>query len=277
MVEQHPPNQETRPRAVTDEDLLKRLTDERRRRVAAETAVSALKAELDVERRERQRLARELRVLEGRAARLLSPGKPVDHLRLLWWVLVRPDQLKAYRADLTYREAERLQRHSSWLVSSLLWFPVLLLFCIPWLLGALEISLAGAAMMLLGIGFSWLLTGVLGTHESPFSALAAVMMTTIMTLCVTALIAFFIAGPGRLMLLLGGAVLLLVVTAVPAAKILHLTVGSTVAHVVAVVIGGGILIFMADHAQKVWDVIALVGVAVVVMPVVEMRYKQAGW
>jgi hypothetical protein len=58
------------------------------------------------------------------APRPLSPWNPLDHLRLLWWVLVTPQQLKAYRK--AYGEnAER--RVGSWLTSTFAWLPLFIL------------------------------------------------------------------------------------------------------------------------------------------------------
>ncbi|MCK5719775.1 MAG: hypothetical protein KAH84_07475 [Thiomargarita sp.] len=48
---------------------------------------------------------------------------PLDYFRLLWWVLVSPQQLKVYRR-IFGQESE--QKIGNWLVSSLIWFPLLI-------------------------------------------------------------------------------------------------------------------------------------------------------
>ena len=50
--------------------------------------------------------------------RRLSPWNPLDHLRLLWWVLVTPQRLKAYRGAFGEKDERRVGR---WLVSTLIW------------------------------------------------------------------------------------------------------------------------------------------------------------
>jgi hypothetical protein len=55
--------------------------------------------------------------------RPLSPRNPLDHLRLLWWVLVTPQQLKAYR-EAFGEDAEC--KIGGWLSSTLTWMPPLI-------------------------------------------------------------------------------------------------------------------------------------------------------
>jgi len=52
----------------------------------------------------------------------LSALNPLDWLRLLWWVLVMPQQLKAYREKFGEEDEQRVGK---WLVSTLTWFPLL--------------------------------------------------------------------------------------------------------------------------------------------------------
>jgi len=53
----------------------------------------------------------------------LSVLNPLDHLRLLWWIFVMPQQLKDYKA--IYNEEVKLV--GQWLVSTLTWFPLFIL------------------------------------------------------------------------------------------------------------------------------------------------------
>jgi hypothetical protein len=96
-------------------------------------------------------------------AKRLSPLNPLDYLRLLWWVLVKPQQLQAYRN--TYGEED--ENHvGKWLVSTLTWWPLLM----PTLASGLELLMPTAdnwppnaylwfSVLLIGC---WLLTGKLG-------------------------------------------------------------------------------------------------------------------
>ncbi|NDJ62346.1 MAG: hypothetical protein GYB67_14560 [Chloroflexi bacterium] len=88
---------------------------------------------------------------------------PHHQLRLLWWLLVRPDQLLGYES-LNGRQAVRAQ--AAWLVSSLLWLPLF----IPTIAFAAALTRAvGAAPISLepllwfgGLLGGWALTGWLG-------------------------------------------------------------------------------------------------------------------
>lgn len=257
------------------DELAYLLRQERRERLKLEQALLATQAELAQERQARRYLQRELLVWEGRAERLLSPKRPFDYLRLLWWVLVRPDVLKAYRADLDYQETEMLLRQGSWLVSSMLWLPVLGLLVFPWLSGALPLSLFGGLLLVGGIVVAWLVTGVLGIHDNALAALAAVFATAVVALCVTALVTFFVSHNIQPLMVIGGAALLIIMTAVMVTRIIELSVAGVVSHVVAVVIGGGVLIFLVDHSERLLDVVALTMVAVIIVPLLEERYKNA--
>lgn len=53
----------------------------------------------------------------------LSPFNPLDHIRLLWWVLVMPQQLQTYRE--TFGKGDEV-RVGNWLVSTLTWGPLLM-------------------------------------------------------------------------------------------------------------------------------------------------------
>lgn len=55
------------------------------------------------------------------APRRLNPWNPLDHLRLLWWVLVMPQRLMAYR-EAYGENAERSV--DKWLASTLGWLPI---------------------------------------------------------------------------------------------------------------------------------------------------------
>jgi hypothetical protein len=53
----------------------------------------------------------------------LSPWNPVDYLRLLWWSIRTPQRLQDYRQCFG---ADSLNRVGKWLVSILVWFPLLI-------------------------------------------------------------------------------------------------------------------------------------------------------
>jgi hypothetical protein len=93
----------------------------------------------------------------------LSPRDPLDHLRLLWWVLVTPRQLKVYRNTFGEKDERGVGR---WLVSTLIWLPL----GIPTLALGLNILPRGADAFppifylgcLMGLVLAWSLTARLG-------------------------------------------------------------------------------------------------------------------
>lgn len=95
--------------------------------------------------------------------RQLLPRNPLDHARLLWWILVTPQQLKAYRETFGPQDERRVGK---WLASTLIWLPL----AIPALALGLDILPRGADAFpagfylgcLLGLILAWALTGWLG-------------------------------------------------------------------------------------------------------------------
>jgi len=101
--------------------------------------------------------------LTHKPPRQLSPHNPLDHARLLWWMLVTPQQLKAYREIFGARDARRAGK---WLASTLIWLPL----ATPTLALGLNILPQEASAFpdgfylgcLLGLILAWRLTGWLG-------------------------------------------------------------------------------------------------------------------
>jgi hypothetical protein len=93
----------------------------------------------------------------------LSEWNPVDYFILLWWILVKPKQLQAYRKIFGDSDENRVGK---WLVSSLTWWPLL----IPILASGLGLFLPAPeewppyvyllfSILIIGC---WLITGWLG-------------------------------------------------------------------------------------------------------------------
>jgi hypothetical protein len=163
---------------------------------------------------------------EAKKRRLLSLSlfNPFDHLRLLWWTLVMPQQLIAHREIYGDEEQKRVGK---WLVSTLIWLPLLM----PTLGLGLELlphsSKAWSADTYLlwsgGVFVCWLLTGLLGGIDND----AAVGVAVGVVVGVAGSVAFVVAF--------------------------------VVAVVVAAVVAGGVAVGVAGVA-----VVVAVGVAVVV-------------
>jgi len=102
---------------------------------------------------------------------------PFDYFRLLWWMLVIPQQLINYREK--FGEADEM-RLSKWLTSSLIWLPLL----IPNLALGLELfSHANNALLpetffkiSAGLVGCWLLVGWLGDLDKDFAFLVVLLV-----------------------------------------------------------------------------------------------------
>jgi hypothetical protein len=95
----------------------------------------------------------------------LSYLNPLDHLRLLWWVLMSPQQLQVYRQTFGESDEKHVGR---WLVSTLTWWPLL----VPILALGFELLLPSAnnwpsegywwfSLLLVG---GWIVTGKIGNE-----------------------------------------------------------------------------------------------------------------
>jgi len=104
----------------------------------------------------------------------LSAWNPVDHLRLLWWLLVTPTVLYQYQERFGENSLYPISR---WLVSTLIWLPLF----IPTLAFTLSIlpsqQVSNSDYMLLngGLLMAWLLTGWLGDREDNLAVIISVL------------------------------------------------------------------------------------------------------
>ncbi len=116
----------------------------------------------------------------------LSPLNPFDHLRLLWWTLVMPQQLNNYQQLPDDNET----RVGKWLLSTLIWLSLL----IPILALSLELLPHSAKawgpkiylMLSALLAVCWLLTGWLGDIDNE----KAFHLALFMAFCVGSFIAF---------------------------------------------------------------------------------------
>ncbi|MEK8017575.1 MAG: hypothetical protein VSS75_011955 [Candidatus Parabeggiatoa sp.] len=129
----------------------------------------------------------------------LTPLNPLDYIRLLWWVLVKPQQLQAYRKIFGEEDENRIGK---WLVSTLTWWPLLM----PTLASGLELLMPTAdnwppdaylwfSVLLIGC---WLLTGKLGNvgegsvmGNVAFGVVFSVVF--VLTYVIAIVIAFYVA------------------------------------------------------------------------------------
>ena len=106
-----------------------------------------------------RRMAEEEMSLQERLeeGRQLCLWNPLDHVRLVWWVLVKPQCLRAYREAFGSGDEHRLGK---WLVSTLIWSP-LFLAALGVLLDEMSFS-AVSPLVIIGLVVAWTLTGWLG-------------------------------------------------------------------------------------------------------------------
>jgi hypothetical protein len=147
-----------------------------------------------------------------RKAPPLYAWNPMDHLRLLWWVLVAPQELKIYRKTFGKKEEVRV---GNCLVSTLTWLPLFIL-TLALGLGTLphieDTPLPSAAYLgiSLGLAMTWVLTGWLAkwlgkmTSERAFflgfyvATSAFVVVAAVVTGVVALGVTFDIAGFGAI-------------------------------------------------------------------------------
>ncbi len=91
------------------------------------------------------------------APRQLSPWNPLDHLRLLWWILVAPQRLVMYRE--AYGEDDEY-RVGKWLISVLAWLPLFVLI-VALEIGTIPCVITDLPITYCGLGASMALTWAL--------------------------------------------------------------------------------------------------------------------
>lgn len=104
----------------------------------------------------------------------LSAWNPVDHLRLLWWLLVTPTVLYQYKEHFGEHSLYPISR---WLVSTLIWLPLFiptLAFTLA-ILPSPPISIYDWILLNGGLLMAWLLTGWLGDREDNLAVIISVL------------------------------------------------------------------------------------------------------
>ena len=166
--------QEAKRQAAEEAERLRKEQEAKRQAEKAER----LQKEQEAKRQaaeEAERLRKE-QAIEKQTQRQLSVFNPLDHLRLLWWILVMPEYLKDYQEVFGEWEPERV---GSWLASTLvllpLWMPTLALGLelLPTTAGAWSSDVY--FWLSLALGGGWLLTGWFGTVYEDWAGVAVVV------------------------------------------------------------------------------------------------------
>ncbi len=104
----------------------------------------------------------------------LSVLNPLDHLRLLWWVLVMPQQLIDYRKKFGEKDERRVGK---WLVSTLTWLPLLipsLALGLEWLPHSTDASLEGYLWISAVLVGCWLWIGMNGDLDKEVAGIVTI-------------------------------------------------------------------------------------------------------
>jgi len=171
----------------------------------------------------------------------LSTLNPLDYLRLLWWVLVMPQQLIDYREEFGEKDDRRVGK---WLASTLLWLPLLMpsfALGLEWLSHSHNAWLPETYLWF-SAGFvgCWLLLVMLGNlnYMWAFGVMFGVAFS----------VAFVVAG----------------VVAVVVAVVVALSVANGVANGVAISVAFGVAGYMAGGVAIVVAISVAFGVAIAV-------------
>ncbi len=138
-------------------------------------------------------------------ADVLDPGNFLDHLRLLGWLLLEPQQLIAYRSA---QGSRTIRQTGAWLVSDIVW-STFLLPMLGYVLGTVKIPgsvsdqsinllMISAGLLFLG---GWFMTARIGWHENQIAGFVLLVATTVMATLIFAIIGgiagvLFVVGGG---------------------------------------------------------------------------------
>jgi tetratricopeptide (TPR) repeat protein len=148
---------------------------------------------LELDPKQPEAIAGQQRMMEVRGrTSSLSPWNPLDHLRLLCWMMVVPQRLKAYRKIFSKKDESRVGK---WLVNTLTWLP----FLVPTLalgLGTLpraEEALSSTAYLGISLGLV-LLWGLIGWLEERANEYAAHVLKSRMAVPLGSVLSFLVGG-----------------------------------------------------------------------------------
>ena len=182
---------------------------------------------------------------DTKAFKSFSVLNPLDYLHLLWWVLVMPQQLQAYREFFGNEDEKRL---GNWLISSLIWWPLLL----PTLALGLELwphsaktwlaeTYLSFSLVLFG---SWLLTGYLKLKKN-VTITMAIFVSTLIAILVSVVMAGIMAGGLIDDLVVGIAIITATFIMLFMAIGLAIVIAGDVVIIVAAIVGVGAVVGVA--------------------------------
>ncbi|MCA9932177.1 MAG: hypothetical protein KC419_27020 [Anaerolineales bacterium] len=213
-----------------------------------------------------------------RIYRLLSTQNPVDYLRLLYWILLRPDMLKVYRIRCDIPQRQLLRQQAQWLINHLLWGAILLWIMVPMVLGDLPLPPFVSALMILSTFVAWRLGGMyIAHHESRVAnrlILGAVLVAFGMVTAVT--IPLYAANTAPMsVIILFVVVIVACLAALPVASIFRLKTAESLTGVTAILMAGGLSPLVFDLVEAAWIPVSIIIIAIFLVGIVEDRFDVA--
>ena len=207
--------------------------------------------------------------------RTMSTFNPFDYIRLLYWVLFRPNLVKVYRIRCTVPQRLAFTQQALWLVTFLLWGSLLLAIVVPMSMGALPVSRGVAIFMIVPILCAWVLTGRYGLDEKAQIPTRLILGNLLVAFGVVSLIAITLnqSSVSTLpMIIMSVIAIVCSLVAVSVAAVFRLKTAEKVAGIVAMVMGGGLSTLVFDLMEAAWIPVAIIIVAIFLVGVVEDRY-----
>ena len=124
--------------------------------------------------------------------RRLSPWNPLDHLRLLWWMLVMPQQLVDYREVYGVEDEIRVR---GWLINTLAWLPLFLLALARGLKTLPQESMLPSTYLWVSAGLVpiWILTGWLVQKKSPLGSIVSLVVGFVLKFSMASIVGIFVS------------------------------------------------------------------------------------
>lgn len=205
----------------------------------------------------------------------LSWRNPFDYLRLLFWVMLRPDTLRAYRIRLTVPQRAQLKVQAATLAVMLTWLPLIGWTAVLWLLHVVDFSV-NTAVIVVGVALlTWGYCLKYGRFDHSTFSNRLLFSTLMSGFGLAAMLAQVLYGGVEQMALvigLGLAGLLIVLCALCVAMIFHLNTIEKMTGIMSLLMMGVISIVIFSTGGIKWLPIIFIISAVLWVGVTEERH-----
>ena len=207
--------------------------------------------------------------------RTMSTRNPFDYIRLLFWVLFRPDFIKVYRIRCNVPQRLAFTHQALWLVTHLLWGSLLLVIAVPMGTGGLPVSPEIATVMVVAVIGAWVLTGRFGLYESAQIPTRLILGNLLVAFGVVSLIAITLnqSSVSTLpVIIMCVAAIVCSLIAVSVASVFRLKTAEKIAGIIAMVTTGGLSTLVFDLMEAAWIPVSVIIIAIFLVGVIEDRY-----